>query len=416
MFGQASSRKDFLLPDLKLMLLPSIPFGASLLISDIIEHTPLNVRIFFIKQYYIYWLIVLSIALIMFIKSPYFIRHIWKTVILPNGEVRRRIEALAKKTGLKYKDILVWKIGDKNFANAGMAGLLPKSRYIFITDSLLENLSIDEIEAIVAHELGHIKYKHILTYMLYSFGYLIFFAFVYAIFHPLFKDIHFGTVATALLGAIATISVFFIYFIFIFRYFSRQFERQADLYAISVLDNPESFKSALIKVARINHIPLQMPRFAEIFRTHPSIFERLSLVDKAVAGDSEVLRYTNPIFSFRKTAAIITAFLLILIFTRKDFLFFTSDIHYEIGRQYANEGMLDAAINEFNKAVISNPKSSDAIFALGLLYAEKGAIDIAEKQFTKVLEINPKNSFALERLNQIQKKRSNLLDAGKIRN
>ncbi len=401
-YGENSTMKDFVLPDIKLMLIPAVPFVASLLVSDIIDLSPLGIRIFFIKQYYIYWLIVLSIALLMFIKSPFFIRHIWKTETLPDGEIRRRIESLARRNSMKYRDILVWKIKDKNIANAGMAGLLPNSRFIFITSSLLDNLDADEIEAIVAHELGHIKYKHIPAYMVFSFGYLVFFTSLYAIFYPVISNIQFGAILSALLGALATISIFFIYFVFIFRYFSRRFERQADLYSIGVIDNPESFKSALLKVATINHSPIQIPRFAEIFRTHPSIYERLRLVDRAIVGDPDALRYANSIVDIRKATAVLAAFVFILAFTKRDFLFPPGEMHYEIGRQYAIEGMLDAAITEFNKAVSSDPKSLQAVYALGLLYEEKGAVDLAEKQFKKVLEINPKNDDAREKLRQIQ--------------
>lgn len=406
---ESTTRKDFILPDLKLMLIPSIPFVASLIVSDLINYSPLNVRIFFIKQYYIYWLIIILIALFMFIKSPFFIRHIWKTATLPDGEVRRRVESLASKSKIKYRDILIWNIGDRNVANAGMAGLLPKSRYIFMTDSLLSNLDIDEIEAIVAHEFGHIKYKHVLAYMLFSFGYLIFFTFLYAIFYPVIKGIQLNTILSALLGALATLLVFFTYFVFIFRYFSRKFERQADLYATSIIGDPESFKNALIKVASINYMPIQIPRFVEIFRTHPSVYERLRLVDRFILGDPDALRYiSSNLNDIRKATAIIGVVMLVLIFTKKDFLFPLGEMHYEIGRQYAVEGMLDAAITEFNKAIINDPKSADAVYALGLLYAEKGSVDLAEKQFIKALEINPKNDNARERLEQIQNsKRSN---------
>jgi Zn-dependent protease with chaperone function len=400
--NDSSTRRDFIMPDLKLMFIPAIPFIASLFISDLIDNSPLRVRIFFIKQSYIYWLIILLIALI---KSSFFIRRIWKTESLPDGEIRSRIESFARKVKIKYRDILVWNISNKNIANAGVAGLLPNSRYIFITSSLLYNLNIDEIEAIVAHEFGHIKHRHILAYMVFSFGYLVFFSLLYAIFYPVIKEIQFGTIISALLGALATLAVFFIYFVFIFRYFSRRFERQADLYAVSVTGNPEAFKNALTKVASINYMPMQVPRFVEIFRTHPSVYERLRLIDRAMVGDPDALRYANSIIDVRKATAILAVIVLILGFAKRNFLFPPGEIHYEIGRQYAIEGMLDAAISEFDKAVVSDPKSADAVYALGLLYAEKGAVDRAENQFKRVLEINPKNNSAREKLEQIQNKK-----------
>jgi len=55
---------------------------------------------------------------------------------------------------------------------AGVMGLLPKFRYILVTDSLLDILSKEELNAVMAHEIGHIKYKHILFYILFLLGYM----------------------------------------------------------------------------------------------------------------------------------------------------------------------------------------------------------------------------------------------------
>lgn len=394
---------NYVLPDLKMMFLPSIPFLASLFISDLIDHSPLNVRIFFITHYYLYWLIVLSIAMIMFIKSPFFISHIWKTKRLQQGEILNRIESFAKREGLRYKAALVWNMGGRNIANAGMAGLLPGSRSVFLTDSLLHNLDADEIEAIIAHEFGHIKYMHIPAYVLFSFGYLVFFSFIYTLFLPITENISLGDSTSALLGALTTIIIFCVYFIFIFRYFSRKFERQADLYAISTTGNPEAFKRALFKVASINRMPLQSSRFGKIFRTHPSIYERLLFVDRAVAGNQKVLRYNQPLFDIRKATVVLIIAMLALWVTGKNSLFPPSDLHYEIGRQYAVEGMFDNAIAEFHRVISIDPKSDGAFYALGLIYTKKGKVKEAEIEFKKALEINPKNTMALEQLKQIQK-------------
>ena len=120
--------KNFVLPDFKLMFLPSIPFLISLIISDLIDHSPINVRIFFIVHQYLYWIIILAIAVTMFIKSPFFIRHIWETKPLKKGEILNRIESFSKRVKLKYKDAMVWNMGGRNIANAGVTGLLPGSK------------------------------------------------------------------------------------------------------------------------------------------------------------------------------------------------------------------------------------------------------------------------------------------------
>jgi Zn-dependent protease with chaperone function len=402
--------KNFVLPDFKLMFLPSIPFLISLIISDLIDHSPINVRIFFIVHQYLYWIIILAIAVIMFIKSPFFIRHIWETKPLKKGEILNKIESFSKRVKLKYKDVMVWNMGGRNIANAGVTGLLPGSRSVFLTDTLLLNLNADEIEAIVAHEFGHIKYMHIPAYMVFTFGYLVFSAFIYALALPLTEKFSNSGVISTLLGSLFAIIIFLIYFIFIFRYLSRRFERQADFYAISTISNPEVFKKALFKVASINHLPMQSSRFGSILRTHPSIYERLQFADGAMTGDPEVLKYGSLFFDFRKVTVVLFIAMIALWVTDRNTLFPPGEMHYELGRQYAMEGMFDDAIAEFRKAINNDPKNDNSFYALGLVYIEKDEIKNAEIEFQKALEINPKNISALNKLKQIQR------DLNKIKN
>ena len=141
------TRRKFLALNLKLMLLPLSPFIIYVFIGDLIDHSPISVRIFFITNSYIYWIIMLAIVVVMYTKAPSLLRRIWTTRSLPDGEIRDRIEFLAKKDNIRYRDVLVWSTSGGKIANAGMAGLLPASSYIFLTDSLLDNFTADEISA-----------------------------------------------------------------------------------------------------------------------------------------------------------------------------------------------------------------------------------------------------------------------------
>ena len=286
---------------------------------------------------------------------------------------------------------------------AGVTGLLPGSRSVFLTDTLLHNLNADEVEAIIAHEFGHIKYMHIPAYMVFTIGYLVFSSFIYAIILPFTEKYSISGVLSTLLGAIFAIIIFLVYFIFIFRYLSRRFERQADFYAISTISNPEVFKRALFKVASINHLPMQNSRFGGILRTHPSIYERLQFADRIMAGDPEVMKYGSLFFDFRKVTVVLFIAMIALWITDGNALFPPGEMHYELGRQYAMEGMFDNAIAEFRKAINNDPKNDNTFYALGLVYIEKDEIKNAEIELQKALQINPKNTSALNKLKQIQR-------------
>ena len=55
---------------------------------------------------------------------------------------------------------------------AGIMGILAKFRYILVTDALMDVLSLDELKAVLAHEMGHAKYRHLLFYILFFVGYM----------------------------------------------------------------------------------------------------------------------------------------------------------------------------------------------------------------------------------------------------
>lgn len=396
------TRRGFLFLNLKLTLLPLFPFAIYLFIGDLINHSPISLRIFLIAHSYIYWIIMLIIVLIMYIKAPSLMRRIWITRSLPAGDVRDRIELLAEKENVKYRDALVWNTAGGNISNAAMTGLLPFSRYVFLTDALLNNFTLDEVETIVAHEFGHIKYKHIPAYLVFSLGYLVFYILIYARFLPVIEKLHLGDSAVAFLSAIVTLFAFFTYFVFIFRFLSRRFEQQADLYAVESTGKPEVFKSALIKLAEINYIPRRLPWLLEILRTHPSIYRRLEFVDRLVRGDTYALKYRRRIFHFGRITTLILLALLLLFIANKDVLFPEDDVHYEMGRQYAVEGMVDKAIMKFRDAARVNPQSERAHYALGVLYSKKGAVEEAIEELKKTLAINPDNVAAREELRKIQ--------------
>jgi len=112
--------------------------------------------------------VVLSAGLV-FAFAPLLVVRIWKTQRLPDGAFRRRLEETCRRLGLKYRDILLWQSGGV-IANAAVLGFIPPARYILISDALSENMSPGDIEAIFAHEAGHILYHHIFYAALFTVG------------------------------------------------------------------------------------------------------------------------------------------------------------------------------------------------------------------------------------------------------
>src|SRR3954451_19403843 len=81
---------------------------------------------------------------------------------LENDSLRERLTRLSEKAGTRVRGVYEWKLSEKsNKANAALTGL-GATRRIILADTLLQNYSEDEIEAVLAHELGHHVHKHIL--------------------------------------------------------------------------------------------------------------------------------------------------------------------------------------------------------------------------------------------------------------
>ena len=74
--------------------------------------------------------------------------------------------ALCRRVGMRYRDILLWRT-QNNMGNAAVMGLVPQVRYILLSDLLLETMTESQIEAVFAHELGHIVHRHMAWYIVF---------------------------------------------------------------------------------------------------------------------------------------------------------------------------------------------------------------------------------------------------------
>ncbi len=92
---------------------------------------------------------------------PAILRFVWGAEPLADGALRRRLELTARRAGFQATDILVWRTGG-SLVNAAVAGIVPQLRYVFLSDALLARMSDAEVEAVFAHEIGHIRHHHLL--------------------------------------------------------------------------------------------------------------------------------------------------------------------------------------------------------------------------------------------------------------
>lgn len=211
-----------------------------------------------------------------------------KQTPLENGELRTAIEEFASKVGFKLKNVFIID-GSKRSrkANAYFTGFGPKKR-IVLYDTLIKDLSIEEIVAVLAHEIGHYKKKHVLYGMLISIltSGLIFYIVSLFIANPDMSaalgspntSFHLGIMAFALLySPISMISGI------IGSYFSRRNEYAADKYAATQFD-ANAMKQGLKKLSVMNLSNLRPHPFTVfISYSHPTVLQRIAAIDKNIA-------------------------------------------------------------------------------------------------------------------------------------
>lgn len=280
---------------LKFLLLPLAPMLIYLFMLDILVRLPEDIQLFLVKHPYLLIGLLLPVLAGAYIFAPLLMKFMWKTVPLSDDTLKEKLEKLTIKSKIKYRGISVWQTGSLLIANAAVAGTLKWNRRIFLTDTLLNYFTDDQIETIVAHELGHIRYKHIPTYILFSclylFSYPLFIIFVE---YPIIQLLPVNMFEKyPFLSSIGSMLYFVLYFIFGFRYVSRRFEHQADLYAVSLTNKPEAFIAALERLALLNSIPISVRRIFDLFNTHPSIHRRVEFIYRFLKGETRITRYQN---------------------------------------------------------------------------------------------------------------------------
>src|SRR5581483_6034201 len=101
---------------------------------------------------------------VVFLGLPWILRLALGLRPLPEGPVRERLLACAKRLRFRCSNILVWNTRGA-VANAVVAGIVPQLRYVIFTDRLVSELTPDEVEAVFGHEVGHVKHHHMFFYI-----------------------------------------------------------------------------------------------------------------------------------------------------------------------------------------------------------------------------------------------------------
>src|SRR5438128_981007 len=111
-------------------------------------------------------LLMVGVVALALALAPWGLRLMLGLRPLPPGPMRDRLTAAGRRVGVRYADILLWDTRGA-VANAMVAGVIPRLRYLLLSDRLLAELTPDEVEAVFGHEVGHVKHRHMVFYLLF---------------------------------------------------------------------------------------------------------------------------------------------------------------------------------------------------------------------------------------------------------
>lgn len=269
-FARTLAARSFVAANLKINLAILLPWLIISILFDLVQLAPFpRLKEFLASPWGEPILALLSLfGLIFFL--PLAIVRLWGCTPLPPGPARQRIEDFCRGQRLRFADILLWPLFEGRMLTAGVMGLSRRFRYLLVTPALLEATTPEEIEAVMAHELGHVKRFHLQLYLFLflGFGLLTQVSGVPLLLLLLSSDLFYQMVTLtgkspetilSLAGASILFALMLGYFRFIFGFFMRNFERQADLYALSAMGHASPLIRVFEKIALLSGNIRELP-------------------------------------------------------------------------------------------------------------------------------------------------------------
>lgn len=221
---------------------------------------------------------------------PFILSFFYPVLPLANKSLHERLTQLAAKAHLRVGTIYEWRISEKTRrANALVTGI-GSARRILLTDTLISSLSEDEVDAIVAHELGHCALHHVRARLLLQS--LIFVATFYVIGLAVRYQLVIIADGNGSWSDLTLVPGFFIFWSFGFLYgnillnrLARKQERAADLFSWNLLGRSGPFITAMRKLTELNLFVFD--KKSEWRFTHPATSDRIAAAEQFAKARSE---------------------------------------------------------------------------------------------------------------------------------
>ncbi len=385
-FGADIGKRGFITGNIRLNIPVIFPWLLLSIVTDIIEFSHLPGIKIFLESPSGQTLFLLFFLIIIMIYIPVVIKYFWGCKPLPDSLKAEGIRTFLRNLGFKYKEIVNWPILEGKMLTAGIMGIVPGYRYIMITDSLMDILTQPELNAVMAHEAGHAKYKHQVKLSLLFIGFFIFFMGLldsdnyFMLMGYLSSRASFLNIPekfNMILFSVPLILILIIYFRFIMGFFMRHFERQADTYAAVTLQDPTPIISSLEKIAILSGRTRDVPSWH-----HFSIRQRVEFLLKSHETPGLIKRHKRLVVS-----AYIVFIAGILLFST---LFFVTPV-----KKYITSNLLTFIIKNEAK---ERPGDIELMISLAMTYHDLNKLDEAKEIYERIITLDKKQAMALNNL------------------
>lgn len=259
--------------------------------------------------------LILFLVFVVFlgIFFPPLVRWLWNCKPMEPGPMRAEIENFCRKQNFSA-EILYWPLFEGRVLTAAVMGIVPGFRYLLLTPALLSVLDREELESVLAHEIGHVKNAHLVLYILLFFGFsLIAGALAELLPYLILGSEWFYWLAArlpvspdgllAFLGALFFLILMVLYFRFLFGYFLRNFERQADLYVFKAMGTSIPLIRSFEKIASLSGNIRDQKSWH-----HFGIGERVDFLEKCERNPANIKGHDRKVYTSLAVYFVVIAF------------------------------------------------------------------------------------------------------------
>jgi Zn-dependent protease with chaperone function len=210
--------------------------------------------------------------------------RMWNAQPLPDGQpvgrvapdMRALLRDACARMRVGVRDIMLWPADGGRVYNAAVIGVLPRMRYVLFTEDLLADFPPAQVLAVLGHELGHARHRHLPLYLVFALATMLAAFLLATPVTSLLAHLPFmAHVDPKMQKGVATLALLALKWRLIFGYLSRACERQADLAGAQLCGDPEVMQEALRAVARLSGQPEDAPSWR-----HYTIAQRVAFLER----------------------------------------------------------------------------------------------------------------------------------------